>query len=141
MALRKELCNQRLKDGRDQFQHWLESDEEGELPELSRRYIDAPTWNDPRRKERLPYLTRDTARRLWNAIGRLAKEIRNSSDLFYERVLQIDSFEDYVTEQPWLYHETEQTLEDRILRESVLPALITACRERANTPPPAEVLP
>jgi hypothetical protein len=134
-ALRRELCRQRLKEGRDQLQHWLESDNgEKELPLFSNRYVDAPTWNDPHRKERFPYLTRGTARQLWSAIGGIANEIRGSADLFYERVLQIDSFEDYVTEEPWQYHETEQALGDLLLRESVLPALITACRDRANRP-------
>jgi hypothetical protein len=150
-ALRRQLCRQRLEDGRDQLQNRLETDDERTmrpgfyddegLPLFSYRHVDAPTWYDPHRRERLPYLTRDAARQLWAAIGCTANDIRNNADLFYERVLQIDSFADYVTEEPWEYGETEQTLEDRILRESVLPALITACRDRAHNPSASESLP
>lgn len=127
-ALRHQLCTRRRADGREQLSY----DEEG-LPVFSYRYVDAPRWNDPYHKERLPYLTRDTARRLWNAIGQLASIFLHNADLFYERALQIDSFTDYVTENPWEYGKTEQTPGDRALRESVLPALIAVCRDQIRT--------
>src|SRR4029077_19582528 len=137
-ALRRQLCARRLKDGREQLESRLEPDEsaidynEEGLPLFSYRYVAAPTWNDPDRQERLPYLTRDTARRLWVAIGHLMDVIPYNADLFYERALQIDSFTDYVTEDPWEYGKTEQTPGDRALREIVLPALIAVCRDKVE---------
>lgn len=147
-ALRRRLCERRLEDGREQIDGRLEPEDldcgrvpnrlldrySGQgLPLFSHRMVSAPTWRDIERKERLPYLTRDTARGLWDAIGRLADEVRGSNgDLFYERVQQIATFGDYVTESPWEYGETEQTPEDKALRELVLPALIDACRQRAT---------
>lgn len=138
-ALRRQLCKRRWEDGREQLASRLEPEEmavermlhdkEG-LPVLSYRYIDAPTWNDPHRKERLPYLTRDTGRRLWNAIGRSADDCGLSAEQFFEQVLRLEGFTDYVTDEPWQYGVSEQTPEDRALREIVLPALIQACRER-----------
>jgi hypothetical protein len=154
-ALRRRLCERRLEHGREQLENRLEPDdmdgygriptrlldrytEHDGLPLFSQRYVDAPTWRDPHRREQLPYLTRETARRLWRAIGALADEVGRSSDLFYERVLQLDGFTDYVTGEPWEYGETEQTPEDRALREIMLPPLIEACRARAAAPPVAK---
>lgn len=134
-ALQRQLSRRRLGDGREQLERPRQHEEGAEgswlydaagLPEFSHRYVHAPRWNDPDHQERLPYLTRGTARRLWNAIQRLTDH--TSPDLFYDRLLQIDGFTDYVTEEPWEYGTTEQTVEDRVLREIVLPALIKACR-------------
>lgn len=141
-SLRCRLCERRLEDGRAQLEDRLEPDDlvNGEVPpRLSWRYDEhgLPLFSrlDP---HRLPYLTRDTARRLWRAIGDLADEVDRKSDLFYERVQQIDDFADYVTGEPWHYGETEQTPQDKALREIVLPALIDACRAQiASTAGPA----
>jgi len=103
-ALRRQLCERRLEDGREQL--------EGRL-------------------EPLPYLTREIARRIWDELGELADEVGCSSDLFYERIDRIEGLADYVTDEPWNYAMTEQTPEDRALRDVVLPALIEACRARA----------
>jgi hypothetical protein len=138
-ALRRQLCKRRCEDGREQLSSRLELDEttvdrmlydENGLPLFSWRYIDVPIWNDPLHKERLPYLTRDTGRRLWNAIGRSADESGLSAEQFFEQVLRLEGFTDYVTDESWQYGVTEQTPEDRALREIVLPALIQACRAR-----------
>jgi hypothetical protein len=146
-ALRRRLCERRLEDGRDQIEGRLEPDDmpDGKplrhLVEPVGRYtaaglpiygsrmpfrwrVDGPLY------EPLPYLTRDTARRLWDALGELADEVGRSADLFYERVQQIDGFTDYVTREPWEHGGTEQTPEDVALRNLVLPALIEACRAR-----------
>jgi hypothetical protein len=139
-SLRGQLCRRRLGDGHEQLEARLDPDEmcvgrtlydEAGLPLFSYRYVNAPTWNDPHHKERLPYLTSGTARRLWNLIGEMAGEVGCSSDRFFEQVLKIDGFIDYVTGEPWEYGVSEQTPEDRALREIVLPALIQACRARA----------
>lgn len=45
-----------------------------------------------------------------------------------DRVQEIDGFAQFVATDPWEYTETEQTAEDRALRERVLPNLIAACR-------------
>lgn len=140
-ALRRHLCERRLEHGREQIEGRLEPEDMPRgrpLPHLLYRYTDdgLPVFSDQgtgSHGARLPYLTRDTTRRIWVAIGDCADELRGSNgDLFYERVSQIDGFTDYVTEQPWEFGETEQTPEDRALREIVLPALIMACRDRIN---------
>lgn len=143
VALRRRLCEQRLEDGRSQLEYRLEPDDmvdgeplphllgrytESGLPIFSGRIVDAPSWNDPNRTEQLPYLSREVARRIWSELGELSDAVCRSSDLFYERVTKIDGFSDYVTGEPWDYLVTEQTPEDRALREIVLPALIEACR-------------
>lgn len=80
-------------------------------------------------------LERDEARRLWKAIGELGRDVERNADLFYERALRIEGFADYITEEPWEYGETEQTPQDKALREVVLPALIKACRETSPRSP------
>lgn len=160
-ALRRRLCARRLEDGREQLERRLDpEDMPGGKPlshlvvpvggftadglpaysyQMPAEYRNGRPWkHDGTLYDRLPYLTRDTARRLWDAIGELADELSGSNgDLFYERVQQIDGFADYVTEQPWEYGETEQTPEDRALRDIVLPALIAACRASATAAAPA----
>lgn len=147
--LRQRLCEVRLAHGREQIEGKLEPEDydcgrlpnhlmdrytEVGMPIFSDRLVPAPTWRDEDRKERLRYLEPDVARRIWVAIGDLADDVRGcNGDLFYERAQKIDGFSDYVTEEPWEYGETEQTPEDRALREIVLPALIEACRARAST--------
>lgn len=147
-ALRHQLCDRRLEDGRERIEGRLDPDDMpgGEplrhlvgryddygLPIYSHRmpaeYRNGRPWKiDGSSYEPLLYLTRDIARRLWDEIGELADEVSGSSDLFFERIQDIEGFRDYVTEEPWEYSATEQTTEDKALREIVLPALIEACR-------------
>lgn len=148
-ALRRVLCERRLNDGRCQLENRLEPEDlpprsstdytpEG-LPVLSHRTV--ARWMGSGR-ERLPYLTAESARRIWDEIGNLAEELdRSNGDLFYERLASIDGFAEYVTTEPWHHGETEQTFEDKVLRETVLPALIEACkiamqRGESNSPCP-----
>lgn len=143
-ALQKRLCERRFNDGRCQLENRLEPEDliDGEVPaRLRHDYTDdgLPIYSadfpwDTRTSGRLPFLSKDTARDLFESIGDLGDEIERSSDLFYERVLQIDGFTDYVTGEPWEYAVTEQTLEDRYLRRFVIPALIAACREAGAAP-------
>jgi|SRR5262245_4364852 len=78
------------------------------------------------------FLTREEARRIWDEIGEVADETW-SDVMFIDHLSRIDGFFDYVTDEPWNYLETEQTPEDKALRELVLPALMAACRERLVT--------
>jgi hypothetical protein len=146
-ALRRLLCERRLDDGRCQLENRLESEDlpprsssdytpEG-LPVLSYRTVSR--WMGSER-ERLPFLTKDVARRIWDAIGDLSEELdRSNGDLFYERLSSIDGFAEYVTGEPWEHGETEQTFEDKALRDVVLPALIAACKDRqTQDPTPAD---
>lgn len=73
-------------------------------------------------------LTRALAREIWDALGDAADECGGSFDLFLSRVYEIDGFAEYVDEHPSESFETEQTPEDRTLREVILPALIAACK-------------
>jgi hypothetical protein len=143
-VLRRLLCERRLNAGRCQLENRLEPDDfvDGKpLPRLRDRYTDgglplysgktvlAPNYYERDRTEQLPYLTAEVARRLWDAVDGLADALdRSNGDLFYERVMSIDGFAEYVTDEPWEYGQTEQTVEDKALRDIVLPALIEACR-------------
>lgn len=145
-ALRRSLCERRLRDGREQLERRLEPDDydggripnhlmdrytEAGLPILSYREVDSPTWKDPLRKERLPYLTAEAARVLWDEIGETIGECGASTDLLFDRLLRLSGFVEYVTDEPWNHVMTEQTPEDRALRDIVLPALIEACKTAA----------
>jgi hypothetical protein len=88
-------------------------------------------------------LTRALAREIWDALGDAADDCGQSADLFLARVYEIDGFTDHVDDTPYESIETEQTPEDRSLRDLILPALIAACtethRKRPTEPaPPAE---
>jgi hypothetical protein len=145
-ALRRLLCETRLRDGREQLKRRLEPDDyddgripnhlmdrytEAGLPILSYREVDSPTWKDPLRKERLPYLTAEAARVLWDEIGETIGECGASTDLLFDRLLRLSGFVEHVTDEPWNHVMTEQTPEDRALRDIVLPALIEACKTAA----------
>jgi hypothetical protein len=60
--------------------------------------------------------------------------VGDASDVFYDRIDRIDGLLDYVTEEPWNYSESEQTPEDRALRDIVLPPLIDVCRSPPASP-------
>lgn len=142
-ALRRMLCKRRLRDGREQLEHRLEPDDydgeripnhlmgrytEAGLPIFSYQEVDSPTWQDPLRKERLPYLTAEAARVLWDEIGDTVGGCGAITDLLFDRLLRLSGFVEYVTNEPWDHVMTEQTPEDRALRDIVLPALVEACK-------------
>lgn len=152
-VLNRLLCAQRLKDGREQLKnclepedfdcgrlpnHYMSSYTEAGLPLFSYRTVLVPTWQDSTRTERLPYLTAEKARELWDEIEELADEYDRSSNEFYERLIGTSGFTDYVTEEPWMHGQIEQTFEDKALRDIVLPALIEACKATAATHAPKE---
>jgi hypothetical protein len=142
-ALQHKLCERRLEDGRERLEARLEPDEmhlagssgrwdEDGLPIVSHRmpeaYRNGRSWDASGRPyDPLPYLSKATARRIFDMIGELGVET-DRHDLFYERFWHIDGVADYVTTEPWEYGVTEQTPEDKALRDIVLPALIIACR-------------
>jgi hypothetical protein len=139
-ALRKQLCWRRLEDGRERIDHRQDNDDmpshrhdEHGLPIYGHRMpaehrIGRPWDFDGKMYDTLPYLTRDAARDLWSAIGACADECGGGDGtLFYERLGNVEGFQDYVSQEPWNYGETEQTPEDKALRNLVLPALILAC--------------
>lgn len=148
--LRKLLCSRRLADGREQFERRLEDEDfvdgkpmkylahrftEAGLPIFSDRLIPAGTFSAPDRTEELPYLDADTARRLWDEIESTVDDCGDSDELRSVRLSSLEGFSDYVTEAAWEYSMTEQTPEDRALRDIVLPALIEACRGSTSTEP------
>lgn len=133
-ALRWLLCERRLNDGRCQLENRLEP--EDLPPRSSTDYtpeglpLFSGQVSDHDYMKRLPYLTIDVARRIWDEIGDLAEELnRSNGDLFYERLESIDGFTEYVTGEPREHGATEQTFEDKVLRYVVLPALIEACKD------------
>ncbi len=150
-ALRDLLLVRRLEDGRDQIDAWWHESEEGRPPPCDRYEENGRpifSWRTPRACEsgrpldehgrpygKLPYLSPATARGIWKAIGELAEDLHHvtgGEHLFWERVQQIDGFTEYVTDVAYEHCETEQTPEDRILRETILPALIEACAATAR---------
>lgn len=144
-ALQRKLSARRLADGREQIaRRWDDEEipppidrfERNGLPIFSWHAKPAPTWRCPERAEPLPYLTREVARRIWSSLDQLAGQVftgtGDNADLFYSRLPSVEGFHDYVTEEPWHYAETVQTAEDKLLRESILPALVKACRATAN---------
>lgn len=140
-GLQRALLARRLKDGREQLAYRLSPEDMSDgqpLQHLRGSYTTEGLPINSRQMrvqcpyERLEFLTKDEARRIWEELrfeSGLADEV-GSSDLYYDRVLRIDGFIEYVTEHPWEYGETEQTSEDRALREVILPALITVCQEQ-----------
>lgn len=128
-ALRSIVCDRRLSSGRERLERRLDPADYdcGRIPNhlLDRYDPDGLPWHD---SNRYRYLDKEKARRLWNEIEETADECNPSQDLFYDHVLNIDGFTDYVTSEPWEHGETEQTPEDKALRDIVLPALIEACR-------------
>lgn len=146
-ALRRLLCTRRLEDGRGQLENRLEPEDyddgrlpshlmgrytEAGLPLLSHREIEAPSWQDSTRKARLPYLTAEAARVLWDEIEETIDEYSPRTDLVFDRLLRLSGFTDYITNEPWDYAETEQTPGDKALRDIVLPALIKACKDATD---------
>lgn len=142
--LRRLLCARRLEDGREQFERRLEPEDfvdgqlpghlmlhytESGLPLLSHRSIDSPTWQEPTRKEYLPYLTADAARGLWDSIEGAVGECSPNRDLVFDRLRNLPGFVEFVTDEPWHHAVSEQTPEDKALRDIVLPALIQACKD------------
>ncbi|MGN6106657.1 MAG: hypothetical protein ACTHU0_16240 [Kofleriaceae bacterium] len=75
------------------------------------------------------HLSRERARAIWNELGEIAGDVGGSYDLFIDRVYQIRDFTRLVDDTPYEMAATEQTPEDKALREIVLPALIEACRD------------
>ncbi len=147
-ALCKQLCAVRLRDGRGQIENrlepmdleddgsvplrWIEDgthDEQG-LALLSDDLVKAPTWTDPDRHLHKAYLTRATAREIWHELHGELLDFP-SQDLFLERISKIDGFTEHVTDDPWSFCEQVPTTADQVLRQSILPALIAACRETA----------
>lgn len=142
-ALRRLLCQRRLAHGREQLEQRLEPGDlvdgkplphlrghytETGLPLFSHQKMDSLMWPHTTRKDRLPYLTAETARVLWDEIGDTVGECSPNRDLLLDRLMRLSGFLEYVTEEPWDYVMTEQTPEDRALRGIVLPALIKACK-------------
>ncbi|MGN6107067.1 MAG: hypothetical protein ACTHU0_18315 [Kofleriaceae bacterium] len=80
------------------------------------------------REPRKRYLSRDVARRIWDELGEIADDVGRSEDLFWARVYAIDHIHDFLSDLTEC-RATEQTPEDKALREIVLPALIEACRD------------
>lgn len=130
---RKMLCLRRAADGREQLERRIDADDfrvggaytDDGLPIYSRRKSSEYESGNPF-ADALPYLSRDTARRLWDDLCELDDDA-TTTDAFYERIMHIDGFEDYITVEPWQHSQYVQTHEDRALRDIILPALIEVC--------------
>lgn len=74
-------------------------------------------------------LSRECARALWDDLDNLAE--CDDADLFLDQAYQIEGLTDWITDTPYEDMETEQTPQDRVLREQILPALVSVLRTRA----------
>jgi hypothetical protein len=118
--LRKLLVQRRLQDGRHQNDGWWHEAEEGRPPPMDRyeadgrpiysyrrqrQYEDGRPWDiHGRQYQRLPFLSKETARRLWNELGELAEDLHGTfggEHVYWERLQRIDGFDDYVTDAPY----------------------------------------
>lgn len=107
--------------------------------ELIERRMDAARAPAVLRYGRRARLDRAEARRLWDELDAIAADIGNSfadddaaaSALFFHRWMAVDGYQ-LVDEEPWEMAVRVQTHADKVLRESILPALVAACRERVR---------
>lgn len=91
--------------------------------ELCRRRLEAGRGEAGRRP-----LTKVVAREIFDRLQELADEYGESPDLFLANVYEIRGFTEHVDDCPYESLQTEQTPEDRALRDIVLSALVEACR-------------
>lgn len=81
-----------------------------------------------------PKLSRQHARLVWFDLDEL-EEIDNR-DLFIQQAYDHPNIADWITDVPYEDIKTEQTLEDRALRETILPGLIKVLRARSGAEAP-----
>lgn len=84
------------------------------------------------------YLTASTARYLWEEIESLGNDVNDDGSpstltLFVERFCQLDNYL-LISEEPWEDCQTRETNSSKILRLTILPALVDACRTKAQEP-------
>ena len=133
IAIMKDVVKQRLKDGREQLERANNGDgtlpEYGALPELSWDYLGTRDWQG--RQKRRAYLTASAARDIQEKLRSIVGDTHRNAELFLERVYEALARADlgWLINEPWEYLQYRQTYADRVLRESILPALIEACRQ------------
>jgi hypothetical protein len=105
---RKQLCAQRLAEGR-----------EGS---------DDPPYYLPRERR----LDAHRAREIWHSLGSLFDDERDES-IFIEHALQIEGFTRWITSEPWEQIQHDYSPQYRLLVDFLLPALAAACRETTRS--------
>ena len=152
---RKLLCAARWKDGKHQNERLLDLYEYGEDETDYREGLegiradnhhrllkrDNERWRlgDPSVERDRYYLTAAGARELWNELGDLESDLGDGSGdaaqtLYVERFGQLDYCE-FVTDDPWQETQSVESNEAKILHDTILPALIAACRKHADETP------
>lgn len=136
-ALQQRLIERRREAARDQIEDRWDEVEIGRPAPLGEYSNGLPIYTYERDAggQRIPYFSRTEARRIWNELGELADDLHNSvgaEHVFWDRLQHIEGFYERVTEEPHEYVCTEQSFEDKILRETILPALIMACADTAR---------
>jgi hypothetical protein len=140
-AMVRRIAEKRLEDGRsaiatlrdleDDLAAYQSECIQAEIDEIKAELAQPPPWYGGRL-----VLSRSSARSLCDDLTAIGRELGGppgpgTSDLFLERVLRrLDEHDagDLLPE-PWDLLEYEQTYADRMLRESILPTLIEACRQ------------
>jgi hypothetical protein len=152
--LRKRLCEVRWKDGKEQNARLLDWGDDDDYRDglaairndggysHDHSLIRTPTerWKagDPTEQWRY-YLTASQARELWDELGDLESEIHPGEDdaarqVYIDRFTRIDNHE-ILSEEPWEDTQTVESRDSKILRGTILPALVIACRDHAAATP------
>lgn len=132
------IAERRLEDGRTAIEY--ARDMECSLAQAESRLGDDPGRILRRKYQVEPnhrtFWTKDASRSLADAIQNVADDVGDSCDsaeaLFLDRVCAIIGQHDAgsLIEEPWEYIRKRQTYPDRVLCESILPALFAACTSR-----------
>jgi len=120
-AFRKELCKERLEQGREQRRYGLDS-----------ALIRTQPYYTSYDKEPL---TAGIAREIWDELGGDIADAK-SEELFLERFFNI-SGHGWMFEEPWNHFETQEAWPFTVLKDAILPVLIEECRKRAAAMPVA----
>lgn len=137
--LRRILVDRRLEEARGWIEYYRDEDPE-DTPDVLET---PPSWATKKAYLGTHYgaggwyedkgepLTRGIARKIWDELGNLT-ECGRSADLLIERFFRIQGHA-WITDEPWEYLKYSPTPGYLVLLNSILPALIEACRARVRT--------
>lgn len=129
---RKQICTRRLADGQERNSRLRGyGDERDQAIAIRNGYLDKSYGGRE-------YLTASAARYLWDEIESLGNDVSDDGSpstltLFVERFCQLGNYQ-LISEEPWEECQTRETHSSKILRLTILPALVGACRTKVQEP-------
>lgn len=133
-AMRAQLCENRLEQGRENRRPQPEDFANMEDWEAERKIEETFRWATKRRFHGLDEpLTRGIAREIWDAMDEL--ETTDNEHVFWERVWQVPGIT-WVSEEPWNLAVHAPSHAYRVLLEGILPALADAAQTRVDAVTP-----